>query len=201
MSSNDEIFSPDEIIQGLYLGDWRCASNKISLQDKNIKNVLNITKNHPNLFESEYNYLHYIAEDSPTENFYDVMKGGSEFINNCQEEKKENILVHCEAGISRSATVVMAFLIKHKNYNLKNAYFYTKSKRNKISPNYGFIRLLLKWEQEILGSNSCTFEWGLLQFLGEIIPCITEENIKKALTEANDDVETMVMKMMSEQFD
>ena len=198
MSSSDEVFSPDEIMPGFYLGGWRCASNKISLEKKSIKNIQNITNHRINLFQSEYNYLQYKFEDQPNDDFWDVIEGGSAFINNCLEKKQGNILVHCEAGFSRSATVVMAFLIKYKNYNLKDAYTYTKSIRNRVDPNHGFFRLLLKWEQEILGINSCTFEWGLLQFFKEITPDITEERIKIELIEANGDVEVVLYKLICE---
>ena len=127
MSESEEIFSPDLIIPGIYLGDWRCAKNKASLDTKSIKNILNITKNRPNLFESEYNYLFIQAADEANYDYYQNMEAGVAFLHNCLNTEKGNVLVHCEAGISRSTTVVLAYLIKHKNYTLKDAYIHTKS--------------------------------------------------------------------------
>jgi protein-tyrosine phosphatase len=52
--------------------------------------------------------------------------------------KKGNVLVHCFAGISRSATVVIAFLMKYKKMNFEEAFEFTKQKREIINPNFGF---------------------------------------------------------------
>jgi len=57
--------------------------------------------------------------------------------------KKKRVLVHCQAGISRSATLVIAYLIKHQKMNLKDAYLHVKSKRPQIGPNKGFIQQLM----------------------------------------------------------
>jgi atypical dual specificity phosphatase len=95
--------------------------------------------------------------------------------------KGEVIMVHCEAGISRSASMVIAYLIKYKKLALVDAYALVKSKRKQICPNHGFFSLLLKWEKANTGSNSCTFEYGLCQFLREIVPNITEEKVRQSL--------------------
>ena len=54
-----------------------------------------------------------------------------------------NTIVHCKAGISRSVTVVLAWLIIYKNYTYNQAYKLVQSKRNFIYPN-DFYRKLLK---------------------------------------------------------
>ena len=48
-------------------------------------------------------------------------------------------LIHCSAGVSRSATFVIAFLMIKRKMNLKEAYDLVKSKRSQISPNKGFM--------------------------------------------------------------
>jgi protein-tyrosine phosphatase len=54
-----------------------------------------------------------------------------------------NAIVHCKAGISRSVTVVLAYLIIYKNYTYNEAYLFVQRKRNIIYPN-DFYRQLLK---------------------------------------------------------
>ena len=61
-----------------------------------------------------------------------------EFIN---ENKDKKIFVHCNAGISRSPAIIIAYLIKALNYSFKDAYNLVKSKRN-IKPNEKFIQEL-----------------------------------------------------------
>jgi protein-tyrosine phosphatase len=39
------------------------------------------------------------------------------------------ILVHCMAGVSRSVSLVIAYLIKHKDMNYEAAYTLVKSRR------------------------------------------------------------------------
>lgn len=48
-------------------------------------------------------------------------------------------LVHCRAGISRSSTLVMAYLIREKRWTLNEAFTFTKSKRSCVAPNFGFL--------------------------------------------------------------
>ena len=49
-----------------------------------------------------------------------------------------NVLVHCAMGVSRSATVVVAFLMKNKGMKRDEAIDWVKSKRH-INPNKGFM--------------------------------------------------------------
>ncbi len=47
---------------------------------------------------------------------------------------------HCAAGVSRSASIVIAYYIKEKKMTFQEAYDFVKSKRNKIYPNSGFVK-------------------------------------------------------------
>jgi len=48
--------------------------------------------------------------------------------------------VHCAAGVSRSASIVIAYLMKINHWTFENAYSFVKSKRKIIDPNFGFKR-------------------------------------------------------------
>lgn len=67
--------------------------------------------------------------------------------------KKCGILVHCLAGISRSVTVTVAYLMQKRNLSLNDAYDFVKRKKSNISPNFNFMGQLLDFERT-LGLNS-----------------------------------------------
>jgi len=46
--------------------------------------------------------------------------------------------VHCYAGVSRSATIVIAYLMAEMNMGFMDAFSFTKSKRFVVFPNFGF---------------------------------------------------------------
>ncbi|GLV41385.1 uncharacterized protein CBL_06615 [Carabus blaptoides fortunei] len=63
-------------------------------------------------------------------------------------------LVHCVAGVSRSASLCVAYLMKYQHMSLLQAYNYVKSKRPQIKPNNGFFRQLIEYEYRLFGENS-----------------------------------------------
>lgn len=58
-----------------------------------------------------------------------------------------NVLVHCLGGISRSSTIIIAYLMLKLGYNLNDAYDYVKSKKSNIAPNFNFMGQLLDFEK------------------------------------------------------
>lgn len=50
------------------------------------------------------------------------------------------VLVHCHRGVSRSATIVIMYLMRKFKLTLRDAYKLVKSRRDKIDPNAGFIQ-------------------------------------------------------------
>merc|ERR1712216_764656 len=61
-------------------------------------------------------------------------------------------LVHCAAGISRSSTIVLAYLVAHHNVSLRRAFELTRQARPVVWPNLGFMRILLRWEIRLRGT-------------------------------------------------
>lgn len=57
------------------------------------------------------------------------------------------IMIHCNLGISRSSSVLIAYLIKRYNMCLYAAFNYVKDKRLQIAPNYSFLRQLKQFEE------------------------------------------------------
>ncbi|KAI1316776.1 tyrosine/serine/threonine protein phosphatase pps1 [Mortierella claussenii] len=71
------------------------------------------------------------------------------------EARKSNsrILIHCRVGVSRSATIVIAYLMAHYNLSLVDAYLMVRARRLSviIQPNLLFMYELLQWEQRLRG--------------------------------------------------
>ena len=59
------------------------------------------------------------------------------------------VLVHCQAGVSRSATIVTAYIMKHSILSMLEAYKYVKSRRSIVAPNFNFMGQLLELEKQI----------------------------------------------------
>lgn len=68
--------------------------------------------------------------------------------------KKCGVLVHCLAGISRSVTVTVAYLMQKMNLSLNDAYHFVKRKKS-ISPNFNFMGQLLDFERTLGLSSPC----------------------------------------------
>jgi len=70
------------------------------------------------------------------------------------ETEGDICLVHCRAGISRSSTLIMAYLMEKNSWSLNEAFTFTKSKRSCVAPNFGFLGQLQKFEDEINKASS-----------------------------------------------
>ncbi|TNV75405.1 hypothetical protein FGO68_gene10796 [Halteria grandinella] len=72
------------------------------------------------------------------------------FIRRVTEVEGKNILVHCAAGVSRSASVVVAYIMVSRKLRLKEAFAFVLEKRPCIKPNEGFMRQLEEFEKELI---------------------------------------------------
>jgi len=68
--------------------------------------------------------------------------------------KQNKVLVHCMAGISRSTTIVCAYLLRYMNMSLKEAYLLCKKNRPICFPNLGFWNQLIAYEYQLKKENS-----------------------------------------------
>ncbi|EIW69112.1 hypothetical protein TREMEDRAFT_44314 [Tremella mesenterica DSM 1558] len=61
------------------------------------------------------------------------------------------VLVHCRVGVSRSASIVMAYIMQHQKIGLMDAYLLTRARRLNvlIQPNLRFFHELFGWEVEL----------------------------------------------------
>lgn len=120
----------NEILPGLWLGNYKSALNLDFINKFNIKNIINITKDVPTPFPL-IKYLHIPYDDIDTcgKNLNATFDKTTELIYSTLS-KGNGILVHCQRGHHRSASVVAAFLIRY----LKIDYFDALKYINAIRP-------------------------------------------------------------------
>uniref|UniRef100_A0A8B9Z167 protein-tyrosine-phosphatase n=1 Tax=Buteo japonicus TaxID=224669 RepID=A0A8B9Z167_9AVES len=115
---------PVEILPFLYLGSAYHASRKDMLDALGITALINVSANCPNHFEGHYQYKSIPVEDNHKADINSVKNDGG------------RVFVHCQAGISRSATICLAYLMRTNRVKLDEAFEFVKQRRSIISPNF-----------------------------------------------------------------
>ena len=145
-----------QILPRLYLSDDIIARNLDQLKQKRITHILNLTTNIPNKFEPEISYLKLTIFDFESQNIAQYFDEATHFIDEALKNEKNIVLVHCNAGISRSASFVIAYLIKKRIFkSYQDAYAHVKKCRPIISPNKGFEKQLLNLEVKMKRKQLC----------------------------------------------
>nr|XP_009935325.1 PREDICTED: dual specificity protein phosphatase 4 [Opisthocomus hoazin] len=147
---------PVEILPFLYLGSAYHASRKDMLDALGITALINVSANCPNHFEGHYQYKCIPVEDNHKADISSWFMEAIEYIDSVKE-CCGRVLVHCQAGISRSATICLAYLMMKKRVKLEEAFEFVKQRRSIISPNFSFMGQLLQFESQVLAT-SCAVE-------------------------------------------
>ena len=139
----DELFSISPITNNIYLSGIFGANNLNKLKEYNITYIINCTKNKlPNI--QNITYMNIPIDDTSSQNIEQYFDSSYNFIENAVNTNN-NILVHCFAGRSRSASILIAYFMKKNNWSYDLAYQYLKEKRQIINPNKFFINALKEY--------------------------------------------------------
>ena len=153
--NQNEIVSPDSFTMkgGIWLGNIIAAEDILFLKAKNITHVLTAipTIQAQSLVQLYKNngIKHHIVDsmDICTQDMSPYFPESCEFI--AEALKNGNVFIHCMAGVSRSTTLLTAYLMKEWKMKTDDVIIHIKSKRPYARPNDGFYKQLLKYEKSL----------------------------------------------------
>ena len=158
-----KMFNPEQdiskILPFLWIGSRGNAldralilGEKPSIVGKKFGLIINVTPEHggcPNKFEDEgIEYLRVALLDSlkqPIADYFDVTYQAIDKA----RAAGHYVLVHCEKGISRSSTIVIAYIMRALCISFTDAFDIVKGARSFVSPNIDFIGQLLRFQKTL----------------------------------------------------
>lgn len=149
---------PTEIMPRLYLSDLADAENLATLATLGITHVFSAM---PGFVDLPSHIIHHSGrrlpihhrqiniEDHPFAELAAHLPASTAFIGEALRDPEARVLVHCVQGISRSASVVCAFLMANFGWAPTKAVTFVKSKRWIAEPNFGFVAQLHEYEKTL----------------------------------------------------
>ncbi|XP_047448128.1 dual specificity protein phosphatase 18-like [Mugil cephalus] len=166
-----------QVTEHLYLSNGRAANDSSQVTRSGITCIINATENKPSSCPPPgVDYIHIPLSDSPAFPLIDHFDEVADKIHT-NAESGGRTLVHCNAGVSRSAALCMAYLMKHRGVTLLEAHRLVRTCRPVVRPNNGFWKQLIQYEVELRGGNSVRI---VSSSMGEI-PDIYEEEAKNMM--------------------
>jgi len=133
------------ILPELYLSSVDVAAELTQIETLGITHVLNVASNKIEYFADKLIYKHVRIMDLPQTHLTKYFPECFQFINDAISSGGR-VLVHCMAGVSRSAAVVIGYLMTAKQMTFDEAYEFVKEKRPVIRPNDGFMEQLKQFD-------------------------------------------------------
>ena len=129
------------IFDELYLGSEWNASNLEELERNGIGHILNVTREIDNFFPDQFDYLNVRVYDDEATELLKHWDRTYKYIRRAVESGSK-VLVHCKMGVSRSASVVVAYAMKARHWDLPQALRHVKERRACVKPNSSFMHQL-----------------------------------------------------------
>ncbi|XP_043259179.1 dual specificity protein phosphatase Mpk3 isoform X2 [Colletes gigas] len=141
---------PVEILPHLYLGNAANSEDREALARHRIQYILNVTPDLPNVFENagSIKYMQIPISDHWSQNLASFFPQAIQFIEEARSSDK-GVLVHCLAGVSRSVTITVAYLMHKCSLSLNDAFNLVRSRKSNVAPNFHFMEQLHSFEKEL----------------------------------------------------
>lgn len=139
---------PHKVLEGLFIGDYATATNMASLKHSKISHILTVMNSaEPPPYPSDFVYKKFHVMDDEDEDLFSIFENSHSFIESGRNQS--GVLVHCAAGISRSATIVLSYLIKMRKSTFDQELEYLRNVRPIVDPNPGFVKQLKRYEKNL----------------------------------------------------
>ena len=142
------------IKNGIFIGNAYSVIGNYATKEDSFLEELNIKVVISALTEEEYDDYMIAKEDFPNIDWHRLVIDDDEserisdhffkvhsIISKAVTDNK-NIIVHCAAGMSRSASLVIAYLMIENRWSYEETYNFVKNKRPIVDPNIGFVKQL-----------------------------------------------------------
>ncbi|KAG2678416.1 hypothetical protein I3843_11G001300 [Carya illinoinensis] len=162
---------PSSITSSLFIGGALAARSVFTLQHLGITHILCLCSNEIGQSDSQFPelfvYKNFSISDNEDTNISSIFEEACDFIDHV-EKIGGRVLVHCFEGKSRSATLVIAYLMLRKNLTLLKAWNALKRVHRRAQPNDGFARILLDLDRKLHGTAS--MEWQQRKPMMKVCP-------------------------------
>jgi protein-tyrosine phosphatase len=147
---------PNEILDGfLFLGNMWHAQSKQVVRHLGITHIVNASLDLENVFANQgVQYFEVKIKDRPEADISAYFDDVFAFIESAKRAQHGRVLVHCTQGISRSATLVIMYLMRAHHWSLVTAVNYAMACRGVVYPNQGFVTALMHEEFRLYRGNS-----------------------------------------------
>lgn len=139
---------PDLVVgcatEGVLFGSQDVAADICILNNEKVTNIVNVGTGIPNHFPNHFEYLKIDILDLPETNIVEYFDRVFSYVQDVQEKGGKSF-IHCNAGISRSASFAIGFLMKSQAMTYHQAFNKCRETRS-IRPNSGFEKQLKAYE-------------------------------------------------------
>lgn len=137
------------VIDHVYVGSGAVARNREILNENGITHILNSAGYAcPEYFPEEFSYMTLWLKDSPSEDITSVLYIVFDFIEAVRQQGGR-VFVHCCKGVSRSTSLVIAYLTWLQRCTFQDAFNFVKTARAVTNPNLGFACQLLQFQKQL----------------------------------------------------
>ncbi|CAL9762875.1 unnamed protein product [Musa acuminata subsp. burmannicoides] len=144
---DDDISRVDDHV---YLGGDAAARDRAALRRNGITHVLNCAGGAcPDHFRGELAYRTLWLRDSPAEDLASVLYDAFDFLERARVAPRGRALVHCRRGASRSAALVVAYIMWRRALPFDDALRTVRAVRPSVDPNLGFAAQLLRCQRRV----------------------------------------------------